>query len=185
MADEKELALFFPGIGYHTDKPLLYYTKKLALMAGYEIVDVPYKNIQKDVKGNDRKMMEAYQEALSQAELLLSDIRFEKYGKLLFVSKSMGTTVACSYQRNHGLKARNIYFTPVAQTFSVVVEDGIVFHGSSDPWARSDLIQELCREKKIPVYLTENGNHSLETGDVDRDLSNMRFIMEKVKEFLE
>lgn len=24
-----KLAIFFPGIGYHTDKPLLYYSRKL------------------------------------------------------------------------------------------------------------------------------------------------------------
>lgn len=27
---EKKIAVLFPGIGYHTDKPLLYYSKKLA-----------------------------------------------------------------------------------------------------------------------------------------------------------
>ena len=27
---ENKLAVIFPGIGYHTDKPLLYYGKKLA-----------------------------------------------------------------------------------------------------------------------------------------------------------
>ena len=26
----KKIAVLFPGVGYHTDKPLLYYSKKLA-----------------------------------------------------------------------------------------------------------------------------------------------------------
>ena len=26
----KKLAVIFPGVGYHTDKPLLYYSKKIA-----------------------------------------------------------------------------------------------------------------------------------------------------------
>ena len=29
-------AVFFPGIGYHCDKPLLYYSRKLAQECGYE-----------------------------------------------------------------------------------------------------------------------------------------------------
>ena len=33
--DEKKLAVLFPGIGYHCDKPLLYYSAKLAGAAGY------------------------------------------------------------------------------------------------------------------------------------------------------
>ena len=31
-----KLAVFFPGIGYHCDKPLLYYSRKLAQECGYE-----------------------------------------------------------------------------------------------------------------------------------------------------
>ena len=31
-----KLAVFFPGIGYHCDKPLLYYSQKLAKECGYE-----------------------------------------------------------------------------------------------------------------------------------------------------
>ena len=31
-----KLVVFFPGIGYHCDKPLLYYSRKLAQEYGYE-----------------------------------------------------------------------------------------------------------------------------------------------------
>ena len=45
----KKLAVIFPGVGYHTDKPLLYYSKKLASRNGYEIVEVPYGKFPKGV----------------------------------------------------------------------------------------------------------------------------------------
>ena len=32
----KKLAVFFPGIGYTADKPLLYYSRKLAAELDYE-----------------------------------------------------------------------------------------------------------------------------------------------------
>ena len=54
----KKLAVIFPGVGYHTDKPLLYYSKKLAFQNGYEIVEVPYGKFPKGVKrfqGKDGK----------------------------------------------------------------------------------------------------------------------------------
>ena len=35
----KKLAVLFPGIGYHCDKPLLYYSKKCLSAYGYEIID--------------------------------------------------------------------------------------------------------------------------------------------------
>ena len=38
----KKLAVLFPGIGYHCDKPLLYYSKKCLSAYGYEIIEVNY-----------------------------------------------------------------------------------------------------------------------------------------------
>ena len=40
----KKLAVLFPGIGYHCDKPLLYYSKKCLSAYGYEIIEVNYKH---------------------------------------------------------------------------------------------------------------------------------------------
>ncbi len=39
--DNKRLAVLFPGIGYHCDKPLLYYSAKLARAAENEVLPVP------------------------------------------------------------------------------------------------------------------------------------------------
>ena len=36
----QKLAVFFPGIGYHNDKPLLYYSQKLAKEFGFECIKV-------------------------------------------------------------------------------------------------------------------------------------------------
>lgn len=32
-----KLAVVFPGIGYHVDKPLLFYSKKIAASHGFEV----------------------------------------------------------------------------------------------------------------------------------------------------
>ena len=37
---KKQLAVLFPGIGYHADKPLLYYSAKLARAHGCEVTTV-------------------------------------------------------------------------------------------------------------------------------------------------
>ena len=34
----KKLAVFFPGIGYTVDKPLMHYSRRLAANAGFEIL---------------------------------------------------------------------------------------------------------------------------------------------------
>lgn len=40
----KKIAVIFPGVGYHVDKPLLYYSRKIAAQNGYEIREVRYGN---------------------------------------------------------------------------------------------------------------------------------------------
>ena len=60
-----KLAIFFPGIGYHCDKPLLYYSRKLADEAGYKsILTLDYSlagsNITGYIRGDKEKMQQAF-----------------------------------------------------------------------------------------------------------------------------
>ena len=55
----KKLVVFFQGIGYHNDKPLLYYSRKLAAEAGFQCVRVDYNGFASGIKGNADKMREA------------------------------------------------------------------------------------------------------------------------------
>lgn len=180
-----KLAVIFPGIGYHADKPLLYYAKKLSRAFGYETEEVPYGDFPEGVKGSPEKMKEAFVSALAQAEDILENVNFSRYDNILFISKSIGTAVASAYAAEHGLNVHHIYYTPVEETFSFVQGDGVVFHGTKDPWVETDIVVKACEEKKLPLFITENANHSLETGDVSTDLRNLKCIMEETGKYLE
>lgn len=180
----KKIAILFPGIGYTCDKPLLYYTAKLVLKKKYEVIKVEYKNFPSGIKGNEEKMEEAFQCGLKQAEEILRNICWEEYEEILFVSKSIGTVISSAFARKHQLRVKNILFTPLKQTFLFANENGIVFHGTADPWAVTADIIEGCEKLKLPIFLTEKGNHSLETGDVLEDLKNLEEIIGQVDEFI-
>ena len=76
---KKKIAVLFPGIGYTCDKPLLYYTGKLAVARGYKLVKVEYGNFPSGIKENKEKMEEAFRCGLEQAEKILQDICWEEY----------------------------------------------------------------------------------------------------------
>ncbi|MCQ2469790.1 MAG: hypothetical protein MJ100_08275 [Ruminococcus sp.] len=42
-----KLCVLFPGMGYHADKPLLYYSAKLALSRGYDVIPLNFRQVQK------------------------------------------------------------------------------------------------------------------------------------------
>lgn len=178
-------AVIFPGIGYHTDKPLLYYGKKLAKEAGYQIIEVNYTGFPGNVKGNEEKMRQAYELARTQAENILRDINFKEYESVLFISKSIGTVVAADYDNAHNVNAKHIYFTPVPQTFSFVREkSGIVFHGLNDPWCETPIVEENCKRLCLSLKTFADANHSLETGDCLRDLGIIGMVFETLKEVM-
>ena len=181
----KKHAVIFPGVGYHTDKPLLYYSKKLAAQAGYEIVEVPYGGFPKGVKGSAEKMEQAFYSALSQAEDILKEVDFLEYEDILFISKSVGTAVASAYGAKHHLSTRNIYYTPVEASFQFMDQPGIAFTGTKDAWAELEKVEDGCKKGGFPLYRTEDANHSLETGDVITDLKNLRKIMKITKEYID
>lgn len=113
----KKLAVIFPGIGYHTDKPILFYSKKLAKQYGYEVMEVPYKDLLKNAADPEKKLESAFYTAFEQTEELLKDVSFGEYEQLLFISKSIGTVVASAYAKKWNLNVKHILYTPVEQTF--------------------------------------------------------------------
>ena len=65
---DRKLAVFFPGIGYTIDKPLMYYSRKIAAAAGYEIKLLPYAGFPDKIQGDADRMQESYRIALTQSE---------------------------------------------------------------------------------------------------------------------
>lgn len=184
VTDTKKLAVIFPGIGYTCDRPLLYYTEKFVKSQGYETVRVTYGELPKDVKGDPEKKREAVMLAYAEVCRQLADIHWEEYSDVLFVSKSIGTVISTRFAFDKELKVSNILFTPVEQTFKYAAMPAVAFHGLADDWCDSKTVQALSKEKDIPMYTIKDANHSLETGDIRKDILNLQKVMEDVQHFI-
>ncbi len=181
----KKIAVLFPGIGYTCDRPLLYYTGKLALSCGYEIKKVEYGGFESGIKGNREKMEKAFYSALSQAEKILADVSWNEYDEILFVGKSVGTIVSAAYMKKYNIIGRNIVYTPLEDTFLFSSGKGIVFHGTKDPWAENtDTIKKCCEKIGMNLYTIEDANHSLETGDVLKDIDIIKDVLISADDFI-
>ena len=96
-------------LGYHVGKSLLYYSRKLADQYGYEIACADYGKLPSGIKGDMKKMYAAYEQALAHVTEGLSDIEFHAYDHVLFISKSIGTAVAASYDAKYEIGAGHIF----------------------------------------------------------------------------
>jgi len=183
MFSEK-IAVIFPGMGYNSDKPLLYYTKKLVKAAGYDVIDITYELPvkAKEILNDKEGMKAAFEIAIKQVEEQLAEVKFDKCENILFVGKSIGTALAAYYDKTYNIGAAQLVFTPVPQTFDFLrAESGIVFHGNADPWCRTDIAGTKCEELGLELVIVEKGNHSLETGNPIKDIQELGTIMKIVE----
>lgn len=186
---KKNLAVIFPGMGYNSNKPLLYYSKNLAQNKNFEVVEVSYGSLPKD------DLKAAFEQAMNETRKSLKEqgvSDFDYYDKILFLAKSIGTAVSGTLsskliQENPSLsnKLFNIYFTPVKHSLPMLCGNGIVFHGTADTWVETQDVIDTCKELSMNLYITDEADHSMETGDVLKDLDNMKTIMGQCKEYME
>ena len=180
------IAVIFPGIGYHTDKPLLYYSAKLAASMGYEIIKIQYPPCPVNLKEADAAQIGFFvKECMKAVEKALNNIDLNGQEDILFVSKSIGTAVAAAYADKCGYSVRHIFFTPLVETFEhVKAGSGIAFNGTKDNWADSRTVIRLSGEKAIPITTIDDANHSLETGVVTADTEIICRVMKSVENYI-
>lgn len=130
MNHEKQLAVLFPGIGYHADRPLLYYSAKLARAHGCEVTSVQYPALLSGLRGNPEQIEAAVQTALSAVEPQLEAVLRTDYDRIFFFSKSIGTAIAARYAARHGLHPGQVYFTPIEAALPDLDPAGIVVPGT-------------------------------------------------------
>lgn len=182
--DTKKIAVIFPGMGYHKDKPLLYYSGKILKGLGYEIINVEYRDLPRTDSDDLAKRREAGEVAYAQAEELLDNIVFEGYDRVVFVGKSIGTIIAARFAAEHGVQALQLWYTPLEATYSFKAENAVAFIGDKDPWSDVEKLKKTSYEHGIEIYSYAEANHSLETEDVLNSVDIIKDVMTKTTEFL-
>ena len=182
-----KIAVVFPGLGYHCDKPLLYHSKKLAKQYGYEIKEIHYEFTGEilDVKNNEERMIEAIEEFTNQAKEQLLGISLKNYSSVLFIGKSIGTAIGARIAKEMDISVSQLVFTPVADTLqNLPKENVLVFHGLSDPWCDNKIVDDAKKKIGFELRLIDGANHSLETGNVLEDIVILKDVIENTNAFI-
>ena len=179
----KRLAVFFPGVGYTPDKPLLYHSRRIAEALGFDVLTLTFSGFPKKIKGDEKKMRKSFDLALSQSREQLKVAKCSAYDNIVFLSKSIGAVAAAALAAEFRC-SRLVLYTPLEPAFSFPLPETIVFTGSADPWVKEGMIPELCEEQSIPCHVIPLANHSLETGRVREDIETLEKVMKKTRQFI-
>ena len=139
----KMLAVVFSGIGYHGDKPLLYYSSRLARKYGYEIKCAEYGPLPSGVKGDAKKMYNAYELALESVSRQFREVDFSSYRRVLFLSKSMGTAVAATIDAKNKIGDSSIVIS-VSKKFVDEIKTQLIENG---------VLEEYEKSRKKPILI--------------------------------
>ena len=76
--DMKQIVILFPGIGYHCDKPLLYYGRKVAMECGYcDVRNISYSyDGAGNIRGDNEKINAVFKVLYEQAKEELKEINW-------------------------------------------------------------------------------------------------------------
>ena len=174
-----KLVVCFPGIGYHCDKPLLYYSRRLA-RADREIL-AQYTYQKPGLRGNPAALRAALDVLYAQTEPQLADVQWADYDEVVFLAKSIGTAVAAAYAQRHGIVCKSVLYTPLEMTYDFAPQNALAFLGTADPWS---CVPAVTAKAGGALYLYPDANHSLETDDVAKNLAVLQDVMEKTRQFL-
>lgn len=170
---KKGIILTFPG-STGTEIPLLYYCAKYYEDQGYDKVFVS------QPQGGETDFEAAY----AHAAKVLEGIDFSEYEHIILAGKSRGTVVACMVKEKYRLPASLILLTPIDATLPYMTEDNdilLVATGSRDRHLSSDVLKEVCIQRKIPCHIEEGVGHRMEVReDLDRNLGVIRHVVGKL-----
>ena len=108
--DARGLCVLFPGKGYTVDKPLLYYSTRLAMQKGYNLLLLSYGEF--TLNDTTRHAMK------NLIRGVIDEVRAEEayQGDLVFIAKSVGALFASDTARIlEDTPRRSVYLTPIDQ----------------------------------------------------------------------
>ena len=120
----KKLLVLFPGVGYSNARPLLYYAKRMGQEKGYEVLELEYSRMPEHPFDN---LKETAKIVCACAEAWAKHVDWEKYDKIAFVSKSVGTVAAGFLTRRLAetggcVQIVNLFLTPIEPTLKYLTE---------------------------------------------------------------
>ena len=176
-----KLLCLFPGIRYTCEQPLLYYAASFYHQKGYEILPILYDDRYKEMDAHKVDLSEQFEMLKPDILQSLKDIEWNQYDSIVFVSKSIGTVLACWYAQRMNLSVRQILFTPLEQTFDYMNQNiEFVAVGDSDSFMDANKLSIFCKEREISCEIYPGG-HRLETDDIQNNLDTLKDIFSKLK----
>ena len=189
----KHIAVLFPGMGYTSHMPLLYYSAQIMLQAGADVLQLEYQyNRRKDfmaLAGEARKRWLTTDTSSAYKAI----VKKGSYTESTVIGKSIGTRAMghlfTKEQRLERTKA--VWLTPVLRSDALreqIKEWGqrsLFVIGTADPHYDDSFLNEIQKATGSEILIIEGADHSMEIeGNLPASLKAMEKIIRTLQKFV-
>lgn len=177
------LTVILPGNGYTNAKPLMYYSQKIALELGVDVlcIDYGFQILHKDFDVDTELDI-----LVRESAQVLKEYLNKKYKRIIFIGKSLGTIIQnklskelIDYEQVH------VYLTPVDKTFEDMINyPCLVITGSEDTKINNLSKSVIEKSRNIELVKIDGANHRLECEDALKSIEMLNTTMRLLRKFI-
>lgn len=177
------LAIIIPGQNYTNENPIMYYSGKIALEAGLDVLCVDYGF---QISHKDFDFETEFDILAEEVEQIAKEYVSKEYKKIVFIGKSIGTIIQNRLSKIFiDFEQVHIYLTPVDKTFENMINHPcLIVTGSEDRKINRLNMNIKENSKNIELIKIDGGNHRLECIDALKSIQMLNITMAGLKSFI-
>jgi predicted alpha/beta hydrolase family esterase len=186
-----QLAIVYPGYAYSCDGPLLWYTTRILLSLGADVlwVEYPYDTLPEWGSSEDRSEW-LFEDSAAAFE---SAAKRRSYERITLIGKSLGTIAMGKILASGSATGdvRGVWMTPVLtdpdlrQAMEEAPNPSLVIIGSADHYYDASFLERLNKKAKTTVLALQGADHLLESDEgTIRSIDILKTVMESVQRFV-
>ncbi len=175
------LCVILGGQNYSIHKPLCYYSAKLCVQAGYDVLAVQYGFQQNHSLTHFPEDFEIlYKEVKEAIDLVIQPHQTE----IIWIGKSLGTVLMKRLKGDYNqFSQKLILLTPVSPAFDQEdFREKLIIMGTHDEHYDEKLLE---KETESMIVEFDGADHGLETGNVIADLEIMERVIGAIAGYIE
>lgn len=191
--DAARLGIVFPGLGYNSDMPLLYYPTKLLVERGADVLQLrPDYNTQEFLSlSGEERARQAFADATAALRAGLAE---RPYQHVTLVGKSIGTMALAHLLATETQLAGavTVWLTPllripqVAEAAAKFRGPALYVAGTADPNHDADAMARVQKATGAETLIVEGADHSMEIrGDLLRSVAILQQVVHTIAGFLD
>lgn len=189
------LTIIVAGFGYTMDAPYIYYSKYIPYQLDSDVLllDLEYSYLKGFTELKEEKKDEWFENDFLGIKKSVNELS-KKYSRIWQIGKSLGTTIIFKLLKDEEINKKTekvVWMTPGSlanEIYSLIPDipiSSFVVYGSNDPYNKDNQIEKLRTKDKIKILRIKNGDHSLETDNIEESIEYLRVYIENLKYFFE